>query len=540
MTIDNTSVKKPCKKEADNAAIADLIANLHNVETLTDSSAIDLPVAPEQVFAMLADQAWAIWLDSCDSDHPNSRFDIMVWQPLVTITTTGSESVIQLSTNQSTTNNKLTPTEIRSTLDPLALVDSINQQLFSPQQHCQQSDQNQRFNNKELPFKGGAVGYFAYDLGRRFEKLPTQALQDLEQADMAVGFYHQALIFDRKQSCYYLISERDKQAALIDWLEKMVASEPKALAWQQQNEKYQTNAEEKFSLTSQWQANMTESDYREKFAQVQDYLLSGDCYQINLAQRFQAQYQGDEFDAYLALRRANQAPFSAFMRFADHSVLSISPERFLQVEHSASGIVDDVINDVIKVQTKPIKGTRPRSQDPIQDQAQADELKHASKDRAENLMIVDLLRNDISKVCLPGTVKVPELFAIESFPAVHHLVSTVEGQLSPEHSAADLLRGAFPGGSITGAPKIRAMEIIEQLEPHRRNLYCGAIGYISACGNMDTSITIRTLVCKNQQIYCWAGGGLVADSQVDSEYQETFDKVKKILPVLSEHNKTSD
>ncbi|MBO9490712.1 aminodeoxychorismate synthase component I [Endozoicomonas sp. G2_1] len=532
MTIDNTSVKKPCKNEADNAAIADLIANLPNVEGLTDSSPIHLPVAPEQVFAKLADQAWAIWLDSCDSDHPNSRFDIMVWQPLVTITTTGSESVIHCHTAQSTTNNKLTPTEIRSALDPLALVDSINQQLFSPQQHCQQSDLKQGFNNKELPFKGGAVGYFAYDLGRRFETLPTQALQDLEQADMAVGFYHQALFFDRKQSCYYLIAESDKLATLVDWFEQMVESEsePKAQDWQQQ--RYQSNAETKFSLTSQWQANMTESAYREKFAQVQDYLLSGDCYQINLAQRFQAQYQGDEFDAYLALRRANQAPFSAFMRFADHSVLSISPERFLQVEHSANGIVDDVI----KVQTKPIKGTRPRSQNPVQDQAQANELKHASKDRAENLMIVDLLRNDISKVCLPGTVKVPELFAIESFPAVHHLVSTVEGQLSPEHSAADLLRGAFPGGSITGAPKIRAMEIIEQLEPHRRNLYCGAIGYISACGNMDTSITIRTLVCKNQQIYCWAGGGLVADSQVDSEYQETFDKVKKILPVLSEHN----
>jgi para-aminobenzoate synthetase component 1 len=150
-------------------------------------------------------------------------------------------------------------------------------------------------------------------------------------------------------------------------------------------------------------------------------------------------------------------------------------------------------------------------------------------------MIVDLLRNDISKVCIPGTVKVPKLFDIESFPAVHHLVSTVEGELSPEKTASDLLRGAFPGGSITGAPKIRAMEIIESLEPHRRSIYCGSIGYISCCGTMDSSITIRTLICQSpdKNIYCWAGGGLVADSNVDSEYQETFDKVQRILPVLS-------
>ena len=154
-------------------------------------------------------------------------------------------------------------------------------------------------------------------------------------------------------------------------------------------------------------------------------------------------------------------------------------------------------------------------------------------------MIVDLLRNDISKVCVPGSVKVPKLFDIESFPAVHHLVSTVEGELSKEYQATDLLAASFPGGSITGAPKIRAMEIIDELEPHQRSIYCGSIGYISACGNMDTNITIRTLLCEKNTvsnentIYCWAGGGVVADSKVDCEYQETFDKVNKILPVLS-------
>ena len=278
-----------------------------------------------------------------------------------------------------------------------------------------------------------------------------------------------------------------------------------------------------FQLTTPWQSNMQPEQYHEKFEQVQNYLLSGDCYQINLAQRFSAEYTGNEFQAYCALRQENKAPFSAFLRFENSAILSISPERFLR-------LVDN------KVQSKPIKGTRPRHENAAIDQANADELQNASKDKAENLMIVDLLRNDISRVCTPGSVKVPALFVIESFPAVHHLVSTVEGELNPKYDANDLLRAAFPGGSITGAPKIRAMDIIEELEPNQRSVYCGSIGYISACGNMDTSITIRTLVCHQQQIHCWAGGGVVIDSNVDSEYQETYDKVNKILPILSKLN----
>lgn len=290
-----------------------------------------------------------------------------------------------------------------------------------------------------------------------------------------------------------------------------------------------------FHLTSSWQSNMDKASYIEKFNKVQSYLLSGDCYQINLAQRFSAQYQGDEFEAYLALKSANKAPFSAFIRLNNAAILSVSPERFLQLSQG-------------KVQSKPIKGTMPRSDNKVQDAKNAEILRHSSKDNAENLMIVDLLRNDISKSCQAGSVKVPKLFDIESFPAVHHLVSTVEGTLASDKHATDLLRGAFPGGSITGAPKIRAMEIIEELEPHRRSVYCGSIGYLSNCGTMDTSITIRTLICQpsklpsntsihdEKMIHCWAGGGLVADSTAESEYQETFDKVNCILPVLSKLN----
>jgi para-aminobenzoate synthetase component 1 len=208
--------------------------------------------------------------------------------------------------------------------------------------------------------------------------------------------------------------------------------------------------------------------------------------------------------------------------------MSISPERFLSVNEQV-------------VQTKPIKGTRPRFNDPIQDQQQIESLLNTEKDRAENLMIVDLLRNDLSKHCQPGSVNVPELFKLESFAAVHHLVSTVTGKLKTSSSVMDLLQGAFPGGSITGAPKIRAMQIIDELEPNNRNIYCGSIGYLGILGDMDTNICIRTLLCEksseqsnNQQtIHCWAGGGIVLDSNAKDEYQESLDKVSKILPVLS-------
>jgi para-aminobenzoate synthetase component 1 len=285
-----------------------------------------------------------------------------------------------------------------------------------------------------------------------------------------------------------------------------------------------------FSLTSQWQSNMSQEQYTQKLSTISSYLQAGDCYQINLAQRFSANYTGDEWQAYQRLRTANQAPFSAFIRLTDNVIMSISPERFLSVK-------DEV------VQTKPIKGTRPRSDNAIEDQQQIDSLLSAEKDRAENLMIVDLLRNDLSKHCQPGSVQVPQLFKLESFAAVHHLVSTVTGKLKKTSSAFDLLKGAFPGGSITGAPKFRAMQIIDELEPNNRNIYCGSIGYLGVLGDMDTNICIRTLLCEqssNQQtIHCWAGGGIVLDSNAKDEYQESLDKVSKILPILSLNSTSS-
>lgn len=441
------------------------------------------------LFSTLAELPWAMWLDSCESKHIDSRFDIMVWQPNITLTTIGNVTTIK---------NVLDSSQYQSDEDPLLLLKREQKSCFS---HIKITD-------SQLPFKGGAVGYFSYDLGKRFEVVKQQNSKDIDIPEMAIGIYQHAVIYDRKLQQYWLLCLDEERAELTAFFNQALTRK---------------SSQNNFKLTTPWQSNMKPEQYREKFQQVHNYLLSGDCYQINLAQRFTAQYNGSEYQAYCALRQENKAPFSAFLRFESSTILSISPERFLR-------LVDK------KVQSKPIKGTRPRSDDATIDQANADELQQASKDRAENLMIVDLLRNDISRVCKPGSVTVPALFAIESFPAVHHLVSTVEGELSPQYDGSDLLRASFPGGSITGAPKIRAMDIIEELEPHQRSVYCGSIGYLSACGNMDTSITIRTLVCHNQKIHCWAGGGLVADSNVDSEYQETYDKVNKILPVLSKLN----
>ena len=450
-------------------------------------------VLPLTLFTPLSSMSWSIWLDSCQSEHIDSRFDILVWQPETTLCTFGLETHIKNAQDELHISED----------DPLLLVEQYKAQLFS------QSSIENLTNDPELslPFVGGALGYLSYDLGRRFEQLPEKTEHDLSLPDMAIGIYNQAIVFDKKKQCAYLICPDNKRHEITAFLQQQLASSP-------------TEELEAFKLTNSWQSNIDKQQYQQKFEQVKDYLYSGDCYQINLAQRFSASYTGDEFQAYQALRLSNNAPFSAFMRFDNAAILSISPERFLSVEHK-------------NVQSKPIKGTIPRSDNEQIDRQNAQTLKNSLKDRAENVMIVDLLRNDISKVCQPGSVIVPELFSIESFPAVHHLVSTVEGKLSNEFNNTDLLRAAFPGGSITGAPKIRAMEIIEELEPNRRSVYCGSIGYISACGNMDTSITIRTLICEKNSIHCWAGGGLVADSTLESEYQETFDKVEKILPVLS-------
>ncbi|GAL34004.1 para-aminobenzoate synthase aminase component [Vibrio maritimus] len=420
---------------------------------------VDLPYQPDlakQYFATIEQLPWSMLLKSSTLEHENNRFDILVAEPVATVQTFGELSKIHCDGAEKTSSD-----------DPFTLINNLIAEKIG---HIDIET--------DWPFLGGALGYFAYDLGRRVERIPETASHDIAAPDMAIGIYDWALMVDHQQ----------KKAV-------MIGIEPNnKLSWLQNQ---QASALSPFKLTTPWQSNMSQTDYQQRFRSVKEYLSAGDSYQINLAQRHCAQYSGSEWHAFEVLDEHNQAPFSAFIRLEDSAIISISPERFLQLHNRI-------------IETKPIKGTRPRFVDPTEDKDSALDLANAPKDQAENLMIVDLLRNDIGRVAKPGSVKVPKLFDIESFPAVHHLVSTVTGELDGQYQATDLLRACFPGGSITGAPKVRAMEIIEELEPHRRSVYCGSIGYISAHGVMDTSITIRTLIATQGEIFAWAGGGIVA------------------------------
>lgn len=435
--------------------------------------------AADYYFSPLNTRAWAMMLHSGHARHPHNRFDIVVADPVTTLITRGDTTQMTTVTGSR-----------RSDSDPLSLLhDALEKLNIHP------------VADSDLPFQGGALGLLGYDLGRRFATLPTIAAADITLPDMAMGIYDWALIVDHQRQVVSLLSHRDVEARR-QWLLNQQAA-PRT----------------PFSLTSRWRANMTRAGYGEKFRAIQNGLRNGDCYQVNLAQRFSATYQGSEWQAFTHINPISRAPFSAFLRLEDGAVLSFSPERFIRLERHT-------------IQTRPIKGTLPRLSDPAQDQEQIRRLAASEKDRAENLMIVDLMRNDIGRVAIPGSVRVPELFVVESFPTVHHLVSTVTAQLPRRLDGCDVLRAVFPGGSITGAPKVRAMSIIDKLEGHRRNAWCGSIGYLSFCGGMDSNITIRTLTAFNGQLYASAGGGIVADSTEEAEYQETLAKINHILRQL--------
>ena len=437
------------------------------------------------LFARIAHKPWAVYLDSGQPGSQFGRYDIMAASPFMTLSTNGEHTEICDSAG----------TRI-SADDPFLLL--------------KQALQSYAVEACELPFCGGAIGYFGYDLARRLEHLSTQAMDGEHMPQMMVGVYDWALVVDHRIQRVWLVSHGQDPQTHQDWEALCALFEEPA-----------TDTRGEFRVTSSVSSNMDLPTYAAAFDKIKNYIYEGDCYQVNLAQRFSAQAEGDAWTAYLHLRHISPAPFLAFMNFPDLQVLSGSPERFLQVKGQ-------------HVETRPIKGTRPRSANPEEDSKNAAELKASLKDRAENLMIVDLLRNDIGKSCTTGSVKADRLFALESFANVHHLVSTVTGALAPGMTALDLLRGCFPGGSITGAPKLRAMEIIEELEPHRRGLYCGAIGYIGFDGNMDTNIAIRTAIYSAGEFRFWAGGGIVADSEMQKEYCETWDKASSMLELMQQ------
>jgi para-aminobenzoate synthetase component I len=382
------------------------------------------------------------------------------------------------------------------------------------------------------PFQTGAAGYIAYDWGRTLERLPPPRYDDLAVDDVVFGIYDWVIAWDHEASRAWVIA-RDHQAKTralrhLGDPERVAprtasdATQPYVVGPRKAVERPPS-----FPVDAGWidprlglRSSFTHDAYLAAVTRVRDYIYAGDIFQANLSQRFEAALVEAPWDLYCRLRATNPAPFAAFLDFPEYAVLSASPERFMHVDREGH------------VETRPIKGTRPRGVGPEHDAALGRALTESAKDRAENLMIVDLIRNDLSRVCAPGSVRVRELFALEHFATVHHLVSTVVGDLAPGACALDLLRAAFPGGSITGAPKMRAMEIIAELEPSARGVYCGAIGYLSATGDLDTSIAIRTAVARDGRVYLNAGGGIVADSDAEQEYRETLDKARGLIEAI--------
>ncbi len=392
------------------------------------------------------------------------------------------------------------------------------------------------------PFQGGAAGYLGYDWGATLERLPAARYDDLGLPDVMLGLYDWVLAWDHCEQAAWIISTgmpevgaqgaRRSEERLAMVRARLARGPAGAAAHAQPTTATESEVQPPGAAPSYPVADVEDAQsiglrstfthraYLTAVSRVREYILAGDIFQANLSQRFQAPLVEPSFRLYRRLRRTNPSAFGAYLQFGDLRILSASPERFLKLTGR-------------RVETRPIKGTRPRGLGPMHDEALGRVLAESDKDRAENVMIVDLLRNDLSRVCVAGTVQVPELFALEHHPTVHHLVSTVVGQLEPGADAADLLRATFPGGSITGAPKVRAMEIIAELEPTRRGVYCGSLGYLSATGDMDTSIAIRTAVARHGNVYFQAGGGIVADSEPEAEYHETLDKARGIIRALA-------
>ena len=365
------------------------------------------------------------------------------------------------------------------------------------------------------------LGYLAYEFGRRFERLPAPAFDDLDLPDLLWPTYDWWIEWDHLAGAAVLHAAREDR---IRWaVARLEAPRPKP-RWPRPHDVRPTRRAPHFpahALGAGITSTFPAAGYREAVRRVVEYIRAGDLFQANLSQRFSAPFTAHPWALYRALRAGSPAPFSAYLQHDDHAVVSHSPERFLQLSLDRW------------VETRPIKGTRPRGRTPTEDRALAAELLASEKDRAEHVMIVDLLRNDLSRVASPGTVRCEELLALESYASVHHLVSTVTGHLAPGRGGADLIAATFPGGSITGAPKLRAMEIIAELEPTARGVYCGAIGAWTAADELDLSIAIRTAVVRNDGVTWSAGGGIVADSDPAAEYAETLDKARGIARAVA-------
>jgi para-aminobenzoate synthetase component 1 len=458
------------------------------------------PPIPSQAFEVLKDKSLSFFLDSGMDPQRLGRYSFMGSDPFLIMKSRGKE---------------------------ITLIGSDCKKVISgnPFDVLGQLLQEYKLDGSStgLPFIGGAVGYLAYDLGHFIEKLPSKAVDDLQLPECYLGFYDSVAIFDNLEGKAYIASTgfpetgRKCQArakARLDEMKTLVAQAPRLC------EAKTPYSEQAVTKRISLRSNFTHERYLEAVEKARDYIIAGDIFQVNLSQRFEADMPLPPYELYQRLRKINPAPFASYLNFDGVTVVSASPERFLRLRGD-------------RVETRPIKGTRPRGKDPARDDALARELVNSFKDKAEHVMIVDLERNDIGRVCRFGTVRVSELMALERYATVFHLTSTVEGRLRPGKNAVDLLKATFPGGSISGAPKVRAMEIIDELEPTRRSVYTGSIGYLSFDGGLDLNIVIRTILVKEGKAYFQVGGAVVYDSDPESEYVETLDKARALIQALS-------
>lgn len=456
-----------------------------------------VPDAPEPVEACqtLLGQAHPFLLDSAMAMSRYGRFSYTGADPFLVLKSKGLD--IEITDDASTSHQQG---------DPFSVLQQLLKHYWLPRVKA------------PLPFGGGAVGYLGYDLCHFIERLPCTTIDDIAIPDLYMGFYDVIYGYDNETSEGYILStglpepagparcNRAQQRAqqLHEQLSKATVLSP---------------ASTRFSTWREPQSNFTHAGYLEAVAAAKEYVAAGDIFQVNLSQRFQAPLTADPWQLYCHLRQINPACFAAYLDFGEGYVVSASPEKFLEVQAG-------------RVETRPIKGTCPRGQTPEEDKRLAQELINSEKDNAELVMIVDLERNDLGRVCKFGTVRTPQVAALETFPTVHHLVGTVVGQLEEGGDNVDLLRAVFPGGSITGAPKIRSMEIIDELEPTRRSVYTGNIGYLSFDGDTQLSVVIRTFIISKGIAYYQVGGGIVADSDPEAEYQETLHKGRALRQSL--------
>jgi len=426
---------------------------------------------------------WAVYLDSGERARTGGRYDVLAAAPRATLVSCSGEVHLDRGGEVSRWRG--------SAFDGLKA-------LAAPA----------RGGEEDWPLAGGALGYFGYELGRAGAKLPEAKAGTVPfMPEAAFGLYPWTVVIDHKRKRAAITSLDDyPEEEALGLRDRLLAGE--------------TPPREPFRVLGDIASTLEREAYLPRAARVIDYIRAGDVYQANLTREFRIRYRGDTWELYRRLHESNPAPMGAYLEYPFGAVLSSSPERFITV-------------DGREAVTQPIKGTRRRRADPVEDARVRAELTASHKDRAENVMIVDLLRNDFGRVCEPGSVAAPRLCELESFATVHHLVSTVTGRLAPGVSAVDLLAACFPGGSITGAPKRRAMEIIDELEPHRREVYCGAIGYLSPAGRLDMSIPIRTTLAAEGELRFYAGGGIVADSSPEAEFEETEVKIAAIRRVLS-------